>query len=363
MAILLYFFFQKRREKKSSHTPYIEALIALLDKNDDAAVKKFKEAISIDTDLVDAYVRLGNLYRKHGEYDTAIKIHQSLTVRTMLKRHEEKRVYYALVDDMIAIDRKNKAIAFLREIIKIDKKDQHAREVILRLQEEMRQFADCANMYEESNFGGPSNARLAFYYASAANNKLNSSDSSESDKEVLGLFKKALRIESNSLTTMYYLAVYHDKKGDLKKAAEYYAKIINNHPNHAFLILARFERVMFELDRFEEIIPLYEKIFSANPKNFMVGLQLAALYNKKSEPEKVTSIYAKLAETYPDHVLPRLYVIHDMTTESEVQQKVDEAIGELMTNKYRCANCGFTTSEHVFLCPKCHAIESLFVYL
>src|SRR4030042_5686130 len=351
IAILLYFFFQKHREKASSHTPYIEALIAQLDKNDDMAVKKFKDAIAIDTDLVDAYIRLGNLYRKKGEYDTAIKIHQSLTVRTMLKRHEEKRVYYALVDDMIAIDRKNKAIAFLREILKIDKNDQHALEMILRIQEEMGQFADCANIYEDSNFTNRSDTRFAFYYASAAQNQLSSSGSSKNDteKKVLSFFKKALRIASNSLTAMFYLADHYEKKGDLKKAAEYYTKIINSHPDHAFLILSRYGRVMFELDRFGEIIPLYEKIFSANPKNFMVGFELAALYKKKSEPERVKHIYSKLADTFPDQVLPKLYIIQNMSAEPEVQQKVDETIGGVLTNKFRCAKCGFTTGEHVFL--------------
>lgn len=363
IAILLYFFFQKRKEKKSSQTPYIEALIAQLDKHDDLAVKKFKEAIAIDTDLVDAYIRLGNLYRKKGDHDTAIKIHQSLTVRTMLKKYEEKRVYYALVDDMIAIDRKNKAIAFLREILKIDKHDQHARETILKILEEMGQFADCASMYEESSFANRSDTRLAFYYALAGRNKLNSGVKDDEERDGQNLFRKALRIDSGSLTATFYLADHHEKKGDIKKAAEYYTKIINNHPDHAFLILSRYGRVMFELDRFEDIIPVYEKIFSANPKNFAVGFELAALFKKKSEPDRVKQIYQKIAEVYPDNVLPRLYMIQYSSKETDVQRKVDETINALAVNKYRCSNCGFTTGEHVFLCPKCHAIESLFAYL
>ncbi len=365
IAIVLYLFFQRRREKVSGRTPYIEALIAQLDRQNDIAAKKFKEAISIDTDLVDAYIRLGNLCREKGDHDTAIKIHQSLTVRTMLKRHEEKRVYYALVDDMIAIDRKNKAIAFLREILKIDKKDQPAQEMILRLQEDMGQFADCAVVYEESDFARRSDARLAFYYASSAHGKLTGGGDKPGDneKESLGILRKALRINANSLTALFYLADYYDRKGDLKKAAEYYARIISNHPDHAFLILSRYGRVMFELDRFEDIIPQYEKIFLADPKNFAVGFELAALFKKKSEPERARQIYAKMADTFPDHVLPRLHVLRNTSSEPEVQRKIDEMINSMTTGKFRCANCGFISGEHGFLCPKCHAIESFFAYL
>jgi len=127
IACVLFLYFYRKREKATGHTPYIEALIALLENKENLAMKKFKEAVSIDSDLVDAYVRLGDLYRKKGDVERAIQIHQSLTVRPTLNKHEEKKVYLALVNDMLETTRLNKATSFLKEIINIYKKDKYAR--------------------------------------------------------------------------------------------------------------------------------------------------------------------------------------------------------------------------------------------
>jgi lipopolysaccharide biosynthesis regulator YciM len=143
IALVLYLYFYRKREKVTGYGPYIEALVALLENDEDTAMKKFKEAVSLDSDLIDAYIRLGDLYRKRGDISRAIQIHQSLTVRPTLKKQKEKRVYYALVNDLLDANRHNKAIAFLKEILKIDKKDKHARELVLRIYEEMNNYGDC----------------------------------------------------------------------------------------------------------------------------------------------------------------------------------------------------------------------------
>ena len=149
IACVMFLYFYRKHEKATGHTPYIEALIALLENRENLAMKKFKEAVSIDSDLVDAYVRLGDLYRKKGDVERAIQIHQSLTVRPTLNKHEEKKVYLALVNDMLEATRLNKATSFLKEIIKIDKKDKHARELILKIYEDMGNYVDCIALYEE----------------------------------------------------------------------------------------------------------------------------------------------------------------------------------------------------------------------
>ncbi|MGB7055757.1 MAG: hypothetical protein WBE28_10600, partial [bacterium] len=130
IAIVLYLFFHRRREKTTAFQPYLEALVALLDSDDELAMKRLKEAVNVNSDLFDAYIRLGDLYRKKGDPGRAMQIHQSLTARPTLKKHEEKKLYYALAQDALAASRPNRAISLLKEILKIDKKDNHAYNLI-----------------------------------------------------------------------------------------------------------------------------------------------------------------------------------------------------------------------------------------
>jgi len=205
IAIILYLYFRPRREKAVVNLNYIEALIAELDGNFDQAIKKYKEALSIDTELVDAYIRLGNLYKKKGDITRAIQIHQSLTVRPTLKKEIEKRIYYALAQDYLDHNRPNKAVSFLKEILKIDRNEKIAREKILHIYEDLQNFQDCLSFIEEFNFGKEDTKRQAYYYSSLANSKLTESteDREELEKEAIGLFKKALKIAPDSITTLY----------------------------------------------------------------------------------------------------------------------------------------------------------------
>lgn len=360
IALVLFLYFYRRRERATGYTPYVDAMVALLEKNDAMAMKKFKEAVRLDSDLIDAYVRLGDLYRKQGDTERALQIHQSLTIRPTLKKEVEKRIYYALVNDLLDMGRHNKAISFLEEILKIDKKDQQARELILRIHEDMGNYGDCIAHYEAGGFKRKDEKRHAYYYAALARKRLQ--DTGERDPEIekdaMNLLKKALKIYSNSLTALYVQARFHEEKNELKKAKEAYYKIITKHPDQAFLIIPSFEKVYFELDLFDEIFPIYEKIFNANPRNFSVGFALANLYEKKNDRGTALSVYNKLTEFFPDSIIPKLRLLRLTIDDEEVVEKVaalEESIGG---KTYRCSVCGFEKDKSEFLCPECYAIES-----
>lgn len=358
-------YFRQQRSKITSYTPYLEALIALLEQNEDLAMKKFKEAVRIDSDLIDAYVKLGDLYRKKGNIPKAIQIHQSLTVRAILKKKAEKEVYYALVRDFLAVNRTNKALSILKEIVKIDKKDSQARNLMLKIYEDMNDYGGCINVYEDRGFKRKDANRLAFYYTSFADNKSKTltEEDAEGKKEVLKLFKKALKISPTSLTTLYNLAGYFEQQGDLKKAKEYYLKIIAHNPEHIFLIIPKFEKVYFELASFNKIIPIYEGVFDKNPKNFPVGFALADLYEKKNDFDSAKSVYRRLAEKDPKTIRPKLSLLRLMTEDEALKNEIIE-IEKTMTNRQtRCRNCGYETDTFLFICPRCRAIESFLPYL
>ncbi len=367
IALIIYLYYYLKKHRATSYTPYLEALIALLDKDENLAIKKFIEAVNSDSDLIDAYIRLGDLYRKRGDLSKAIQIHQSLTVRAILKKKVEKEVYYALVRDFLEIKRPIKAISYLKEILKIDKKDKTAMAMTIRILEDMEQYADCINVYEDRGFTPKEENRLAFYYASSAYNKLknmNKTDNEEEEeKDALNFFKKALKISENSLTTLYYLAHHFTQKGDLKKAKEFYSKIMSNHPDHLFLIIPGIEKVYFELGSFDNIISIYEKIFSKKPDNFSVGFALANLYEKKNDIESAKDVYRRLADRYAKNILPRLHLLKLMTGDRAVKNELTEIEKVIKHNRVRCKNCGYETDGFPFICTQCHAVESFLPYL
>jgi lipopolysaccharide biosynthesis regulator YciM len=365
IAIILYFYIRQQRRKITGYTPYLEALTALLDHKDDVAMKKFKEAVRIDSDLIDAYIKLGDLYRKKGDISKAIQIHQSLTVRALLKKKVEKEVYYALVHDFLEVNRMNKAIAYLKEILKIDKNDIRARHMVLKIYEDMEDYSGCITVYEDRAFRPRDENRLAYYYTSLANNKLRalSEDDHEGKKEIFNIFKKALKISPTSLTAHYNIANYFERQGDLKKAKEHYLKIVDHHPEHIFLIIPQCEKVFFELGSFDRIISIYEDVLAHHPENFSVGFALADLYEKKNDIEAARDVYRRLVEKNPTTLLPRLSLFKFMIDDESIKNEIVDIEKMISNRQFRCQKCGYETNTFVFMCPKCHAIESLSPYL
>lgn len=364
IALVLYLYFRPGRQRPLVNTSYIEGLIAELEGDIDLAIKKFKEAVSMDTNLVDAYIRLGNLYRRKGDISRAIQIHQSLTVRPTLKKDVEKRIFFALVEDYLDYGRPNKAASVLKEILKIDKNDHSAIEQLLHIYETLGNFQDCVGVIEEYN-GQINEERRAFYYASLAKSKLSDTDEDieTREKEAVGLFKKALKIKPDSIAALNFWGEYYRNKGDLKKAREYYLKIAERHPDWTFLIIENFEKVSFETGTFEEIIPLYEKIFKSNPKNFSVGFALAELYEKKNEREQAKEVYRKLSELYPKSPLPKIYLLNLASESKTIKGEVGELLRFFSEPKFVCKHCGTSTNKFTFLCPKCHSIETYLPHL
>lgn len=360
IAIVLYMYFHRRREPVTTFQPYLESLIALLDNDDDLAIKKLKEAVNLNSDLFDAYLRLGDMYRKKGDTARAMQIHQSLTARPTLKKHEEKKVYFALAQDALAASRPNRAVSFLREILKIDKKDSGAYNAILKIYEDMRSYNECISVYEEGTFKPRDENRRAFYYAALANDKMANvrEDDTEGEKEIINLLRKSLRISSESVAGMYYMGNFFERRNDLDKAHDYYIRIMNAHPEFAFLIIPHLEKVSFELGSFNEVISMYEDIVARDPRNFSVGFALADVYEKKNDVEAARAIYQNLAELFPRNVLPKIQQLKLRTTDESIFSALDEIENTVCVQEYRCSNCGNVRTDFTFLCEKCHAIES-----
>ncbi len=359
IAFIIYFYFRPRRQKISANVPYLESLIAELENNSELAIKKLKEALNIDTNLVDGYIRLGNLYRKKGDVERAIKVHQSLTVRPTLRKDEEKKVYFSLVQDYLESNRPQKAIAFLREILKIDRNNREARNLLLRIYEDLQNYQECISLSEENDIT-IDGQRIAYYYSAQANALLSESgeDREARVKEAINLLRKALKIKSDSVSGLYSLAEFYKNNGDLKRAKDYYLKLLELQPDYAFLVLNEVERSAYETGTFEQIIPLYEKIFKQNPKNFAIGFALANLYEKKNEIEQAKDIYRKISELYPNALLPRIRIMKLSSDTKSIRKEITEIEKMLSENNFICKKCSNRVRKFIFICPNCRSIES-----
>ena len=71
-------FRQWQREQSESPKVYYKGLNLLLNEQQDKAIDAFIEAVQQDPDTTELHFALGNLFRRRGEYERAVRVHQHL---------------------------------------------------------------------------------------------------------------------------------------------------------------------------------------------------------------------------------------------------------------------------------------------
>jgi lipopolysaccharide assembly protein B len=79
------------RESRALPRSYFQGLNFLLNEQPDKAIEAFLEAAKVDPETIELHFALGNLFRRRGETDRAIRVHQNLVDREGLR--EDKRLH------------------------------------------------------------------------------------------------------------------------------------------------------------------------------------------------------------------------------------------------------------------------------
>mgnify|MGYP000665068008 CR=1 FL=1 len=92
---------QLRIENRQAPKAYFKGLNFLLNEQQDQAIDAFIEAVQNDPDTSELHFALGNLFRRRGEYDRAVRVHEHLLSRGDLSRTDRERAQHALALDFL----------------------------------------------------------------------------------------------------------------------------------------------------------------------------------------------------------------------------------------------------------------------
>ena len=104
---------QLRLENRQAPKAYFKGLNFLLNEQQDQAIDAFIEAVQIDPDTSELHFALGNMFRRRGEYERAVRVHQHLLSRADLIPDDRHRAQYALALDYMKaglLDRAEEAL-------------------------------------------------------------------------------------------------------------------------------------------------------------------------------------------------------------------------------------------------------------
>ena len=92
------------RERKGGglRSDYFQGINYLLNEQPDKAIEVFIKLIEVDSETVETHLALGNLYRRRGDVDRAIRIHQNLVARESLSASQRTEALLELGQDYMS---------------------------------------------------------------------------------------------------------------------------------------------------------------------------------------------------------------------------------------------------------------------
>src|SRR6478672_12080614 len=88
-------------ESRALPMSYFKGLNFLLNEQPDKAIEAFIEVVKVDPQTIELHFALGNLFRRRGEVERAIRMHQNLVERTDLATEQRVTALYELAQDYL----------------------------------------------------------------------------------------------------------------------------------------------------------------------------------------------------------------------------------------------------------------------
>lgn len=348
---------QLRIENQQAPKAYFKGLNFLLNEQQDQAIDAFIEAVQNDPDTSELHFALGNLFRRRGEYERAVRVHEHLLSRGDLSLADRQRAQHALALDYLKaglLDRAESALLKLEGT----PFEAPARLALLANYERSRDWTQAAQIAQKlANAGqGSFNGRLAHYLCEQAAASL----AKQEPEAARALLQSAITTAPTAARPHIDLARLLANQGKAQDAYKALEQALDTSPAAIPLIagpLAEFASAGgHSLDALERLKTSYESAPSLDVLDAIVTLEATV----QGPAPTARDWYVRHLEREPSLVAAAKWIAGEKLEHEQfhpqVQRALDHAVKPL--TRYRCAACGFEAKQHFWHCPGCQAWDS-----
>lgn len=323
----------KRRLSERSRVfgeQYRQGLGYLIQNKTDRALDIFLDQLEVSSDSLELYLALGGLYRRNGEVDRAIRLHQglldeSVLAKGLLTRAQWQNIHLALAEDYLAAGLLDRAEQVLSDLL------QDERDLSAELQE--RALRHLQNLYEQEKewqhaisvaesllklgvAGIPS--VLAHYRCELA--ELAKADGRTDDAE--RHYLSALRLDGESIRACYGLGVLAFDGQNFRRALKFLQRLETSNLAYFSDVLSMMKASYQALDREEAYGQYLEGLAADLPQRMDLSQPANSEKSELAWQQRIEAIFAKKAH-------------------------------------YKCQHCGFEGQSVYWNCPSCQQWGSL----
>ena len=356
---------QLKLENRQAPKAYFRGLNFLLNEQQDQAIDAFIEAVQNDPDTQELHFALGNLFRRRGEYQRAVRVHEHLLGRGDLSREDRERAQHALAQDFLRAGLLDRAEAALQKL-EGTRYESEARLSLLAIYERSREWAQAADVAQKLDDADQASysTRRAHHLCEQAAERTTAGDI----EAAAGLLRQAVTLAPQAPRPAIDTAALQLRNGQPGAAFDTLVALSESAPLAVPIFAATLQQAAVASQRTGEALALLQRRYAATPSIDVLeaiisleGLPLPLATDDPSDapPEPRDGYIAHLAHQ-PSLVAASRWLAGERFTREQfhpqVQRALDQATRPLM--RYRCAACGFEAHQYFWHCPGCQAWDS-----
>ncbi len=356
--------FGEREEGEAAPPPlnidYLKGLNFLLNEQTDQALEHFLKMVRVDDKTIETHFALGSLFRRRGEVDRAIRIHQNIIARPDLAAEPREQALYSLAKDYLKAGLLDRAENLFVRLSQGSRYQVEALEQLCKIYELEREWERAIDSGKKLEvLSGESLAlQIAHYYCELAEQAVSKKDYVAARAYV----KKAQSGRPRTLRGALIRAEIARDTEDTNTALRLYHRIIGE---NTYLITEALPKLV-EIHERDHSIDQLEKSLTA----------LFAKFPEMKTEVAYTAIVNNIGgikvidDCVEEYMLnePTLTDFIDMQTLGEgntedrhsALTKVRAALSKLAskTPRYQCKECGFSSQRLLWQCPSCKNWEA-----
>jgi lipopolysaccharide biosynthesis regulator YciM len=348
---------QMRIANRQAPRAYFKGLNYLLNEQQDKAIDAFIEAVQNDPDTSELHFALGNLFRRRGEYDRAVRVHEHLLSRADLSSADRQRAQHGLALDFLKAGLLDRAEEALRKLEGTSYEGQ-ARLARLAIYERSREWPEAERVARllENSGEAKFDIRMAHYQCEQAREAIQQGDAAKA----LLILTATVQTTPEAARPRILLGQVQLSQGQAQQAFETLSVLFEKANVAAPLAAASLAKAAQSASLVKPAIQLLESHYEKQP---CIDVLEAITALEESTPEGAAASPKRYLR-HLDKQASLMAATRWLTQESSdahplpatVQKALEQAIRPLA--RYRCAACGFEAKEHFWHCPGCQAWDS-----
>lgn len=340
---------------------YFKGLNLLLNEQPDAAIDTFIDALDVNSDTLETHLALGNLLRRQGEVDRAIKIHQNLLAHPGLSSLQQQQAQFELARDYVKAGLFDRAERLFQELVESSAELKGVcLEHLIEIYRDEREWERAINAVDRlvgrrfSKIPVKWCCAQAHFCCELSEIALEKNDYLSARRHL----KAALNYDKNLVRASLIWGQLEYQLGNSREALKILKRIPQQDPDYLVEALDLFVRCYEQLEDYQGLQKFLQQLKESHPSNSVI-LELTERIRQSQGDLAAASFIGNELKARPSvrgvSKLLDFYLRHSKEKAQNNLTLLKELVDQLMVAKpsYRCNHCGFTGNQLHWLCPGC----------